>query len=495
MKEFFADLGEGIKSVFKGPSNKENLFSLDNRVPLKNALPFAVQHILIMLASNIAPLFIVFSAIGLFNSDFAIHAMLAAIFMAGIGTIIQLLIGSRLPIVIGSSFTFVPILITIGLGAGGGEDAFYTIVGSLIAGGLFAVVFSLFYRFWGKLIKPIVPAMVVLGLGLSLLSSGALSFFGGNSVVSSIIETGQTPSHVPYFCYIIVAFVTFLSALIWSLLFKGMWKNVNIVVGIVVGFIVSCCIPGMVDFSKLAIDSSALIGPHGIIDFPRFINLTKIKFSLVPCILTAICYIVITIETIGTTSVLVSSTLERKATSRELFGALVGNNFSSLFASLFGTLPLISYAQNVGIVVQSKAVNRYTIFIGAAFLVIAGFFPPVANLIFAIPDVVIGGAMVILFGSICVLGMKSISEIGWSDKNILITAISVCLGFGITIANVTLTTGQMVMATDLFANIGIPWLGDLLSNNILNMFIIAFILSWVLPESMHISLFHKQKEK
>ena len=447
-----------------------------------------------MLASNIAPLFVVFSAINLFNTDFAIHAMLAALFISGIGTIIQLLIGSRLPIVIGTSFTFVPILITIGASAGGGEEAYYTIIGSLLVGGLFAIIFALFYRFWGKLIKPIVPAMVVLGLGLTLLASGANSFFGGNSVIASVIETGQTPSGVPYFCYIIVAVVTMLSALLWSLFFKGIWKNVNIIVGLVIGFIVSCCIPGMVDFSGLSIDSAALIGPHGILDYPHIINFSKIKFSLAPCILSAICFIVVTIETIGSATALASSALERKVSERELSGAMVGNNFVSTVAAVFGTFPLITYAQNVGVVAQSKVINRFTIFVGAAFLVVMSFFPPVANLIFAIPDAVIGGAMVILFGSICVIGMKSISEIGWSDKNILITSISVCLGFGLTIANVSLSNGQLVMVTDLFASIGAPWLGDLLSNNVLNMFVIAFILSWVLPESMHIGWFHKKEQ-
>ena len=495
MKHFFSDLAESIKNVFRGPASKENLYSLDKRVSLKNAIPFGLQHILVMLASNIAPIIIVFSTIGLFNTDFAVHAMLAALFMAGIGTMFQLLIGSRLPIIIGTSFTFVPILITIGLSAGGGEDAYYTIIGSLIIGGLFAMVFSLLYRFWGRLIKPIVPSIVVLGLGLSLLASGATSFFGGSSVIASVIETGQTPSGVPYFCYIIVAIVTVISAVLWSLLFKGIWRNINIIVGITVGFIVSCCIPGMVNFSGLAIDSASLVGPHGIFDFPRFVNLTKIRFALVPCILTTICYILVIVETIGSSTALVSSALGRQANNRELTGSMFGNSFASTVGALFGGFPLITYAQNVSVVAQNKIINRFTIFIGAAILLLVSFFPPIANLIFAIPDSVIGGTMVVLFGSIMVIGMRSIAELGWSDKNIMITSISVCLGFGLTIANVTLSNGQLAVVTDLFTSLGASWLGDLLSNNVLNMFIIAFVLSWALPENMHISLFHKKEDK
>ena len=190
MKRFFADLGKGVKSVFKGPASKDNLFALDNRVPIGNAIPFGLQHILAMFVANITPIIIVFAAIGLLDSELGVQALLGAVFMAGIGAIAQLLIGVRLPVVLGTSFTFVPVLLTIGTSTAAASDpvtAYYTIMGSLIFGALFAIVFSLFYKWWGKLIKPIVPAIVVLGVGLSLLTSGANSFLGGTSVITNIM--------------------------------------------------------------------------------------------------------------------------------------------------------------------------------------------------------------------------------------------------------------------------------------------------------------------
>ena len=495
---FFKDLDEGVRDVFRGPSEKDNLFTLNHRVPFNKAIPFGLQHVLAMFAGNLAPIIIVFSALGLLNTSFAVNALLGALFMAGLGTIGQLLLGARLPIVIGTSFTFVPIFITIGLGAGGGEAAFYTIMGSVMVGGAFATLFSLLYRWWGKIIKPIVPAIVILGVGFSLLASGATSFLGGNDIIVSVMETGKTPSGVPYFCYIIVAFVTLITALLWSLFIKGVWKNVNIVVGIIVGFIVSCCIPGMVDFSALAIDTSDLIGPHGIFDYPHLIDLTKIRIELVPCLLTSVCYIVALIEAIGNTTALAETGLGRDPSRREIVGALAFDGFNSALGAFFGALPLTTYSENVGIVAQNKVVNRFTLFVGACFLILASFFPPIANFIYAIPDAVIGGTMVILFGSIAVIGMKSISDIGWTDKNIMIVSISVCLGLGLTIAHVTLNNGEINLITDLFRYLDtkhdVRWISDLLSNSMLNMFILSLILSWVLPDSMHISLFHK-KEK
>ena len=489
--KFFSDLWQGCKNVFKGPASKDNLFSLDNRVPFKSAIPFGLQHFLAMFASNITPILIVFSRIGL-TGDFAVYSMLSALFMAGFATMIQLFFGARLPVVMGTSFTFLPIFITIGISAGGGEAAYYTILGSTVVGGLIATVLSLTHKWWGRIIKPIVPPVVVLGVGLSLLANGANGFFGGNSVLMNMIENGNTGTGVPYFCYIIVALATLITALLWSLFIKGVWKNINIVVGIAVGYIISCCIPGMIDFSKLAV--TEVVGSNGVIDYPHLINIGKLRIELVPCILVTICFLVTIVEEIGGATAVAETGLQRKPTVRELGGTLVVGNVTSSIGALFGAFPLTTYAQNVGVVAQNKVVNRFTIFIGAIFLFIASFFPPVANFIYTIPDAVIGGTMVILFGSIAVIGMKSISELGWNDKNIMITAISVCLGFGITVATVTTGSG-LFMSTSVFNKVGLEWLGDLLSNCVLNMFVISFILSWLLPDSMHISLFHKKENK
>ena len=490
---FFKDLGQGIKNVFKGPAEKGNLYTLDNRAPIGRAIPFGIQHVLAMFAGNIAPIIIVLAAIGLNNTNFATYSILGALFMAGLGTIIQLLIGSRLPVVAGTSFAFVPILCAIGIDAGGGEAAYYTILGSILVGGVFAIVFSLLYRFWGRLVKPIVPAIVILGVGLSLVASGANSFFGGETVIQSVITTGETSTGVPYFCYIIVALVTIITALIWPLFFKGVWKNINIIVAIAVGFIVSCCIPGMVDFASMAIDTNELVGAHGIFDFPHFIDITKLRFELVPCLLTGTCFIVTIIEGIGNTTAVAKAGLEREPTKREIMGAITADGINATIGAFFGALPLTTFSENVGIVAQTKVINRSTIFVGALFLILAGLFPPIANFILAIPDVVIGGTMVVLFGTIVVIGMKTISEIGWSDKNIIITAVSVCVGFGITVATVSTGLG-IAKSVSLFDGLGVGWLGDLLSSCVLNMFIIAFILSWVLPEDMHISRFHRKNK-
>lgn len=472
MKAFLQDLKNGITTVFKGPAKQENLFELNGRPPLRRAIPFGLQHVLAMFVANITPLLIVFGAIGIADTPIATQAILGSLFMAGIGTVIQLLIGARLPVVIGTSFTFVGVFITIGLSAGGGEMGYYTILGSVLVGGLITAFLCLFIRWWGRLIKPIVPCIVVLAIGLSLVQSGATQFLGGASVLAGLAS--GTAASAPYYCYVVVAFVTLLAAILWQIFAKGVWKNLNIIFGIAVGYIVCLFIPGMINFSALHVDKV-----QDVVTYPHFADISKFQFKLVPIVLTTVCFLMAVVEGIGDTNALCAGGLGRLPTNREITGVLVFDGFNSFICSFFGTLPLTTFSQNVGIVAQTKVINRFTIFIGAIFLIIASCFPVVANFLLTIPDCVLGGTMVILFGSIAVVGMKMCGEAGFSDKNVLILSLSLCLGFG------------MTLVSDFFAflqNTGLQVVSDLFSNNVLNMFLIAFVLSWVLPDDMNIRL-------
>ena len=470
LKEFIKDLKTGIAKVFKGKAKDENLFSLDGRPPLKRAIPFGIQHVLAMFVANITPLLIVFGQIGILNTSLSTQAILGSLFMAGIGTIIQLLIGARLPIVIGTSFTFVGIFITIGLSSGGGEIGYYTILGSILVGGLIATFCCFFIKWWGRLIKPIVPCVVVFGIGLSLIQSGATQFLGGSTVLGNLSNGINSP--VPYYLYLIAALITLTSSILWQIFAKGVWKNLNIIFGILVGYIFCLCIPNMIDFSALKVTQV-----QDIITYPHLVDVTKFRFEPVPIILTTVCFLMAVVEGIGDTNALCAGGLNRKPNNREITGVLVVDGFNSFLCSFFGTLPLTTFSQNVGIVAQTKVTNRFTIFIGALFLILASLFPVIANFLCTIPDCVLGGTMVILFGSIAVVGMKMCSEIGFTDKNILILSLSICLGFGLTLVSDFFT----------FLNVNkLNYVSDLLSNNVLNMFVISFILSWILPENMSI---------
>ena len=205
----------------------ENLYQLDGRVPLGKALPFGLQHVLAMFVSNITPIMILAAAVGL---DSAVSAALVqnCMVIAGIGTLVQLFpvwrVGSRLPIVMGISFTFLSLAIGIA-----GTYGMGTLIGAVIIGGLVEGLLGLFVKYWIKLIPHVVSATVVTAIGFSLLPIGANSFAGGMGAP----DFGSMNNWI-------VGSVTLLACLLCQVFAKGFLRSLSVLVGLVVGYVLAC---------------------------------------------------------------------------------------------------------------------------------------------------------------------------------------------------------------------------------------------------------------
>ncbi|MCQ2148255.1 MAG: purine permease, partial [Bacteroidales bacterium] len=214
-----------------------NIYQLDGKVPMHQAIPFGLQHVLAMFVSNITPIIILANIVGL---DSALSAALVqnCMIIAGIGTLVQLYpvwkVGSRLPIVMGISFTFLSVAIFIGTTQGMGS-----LMGAVIVGGIFEGLLGLFAKHWIKIISPIVAATVVTAIGFSLLPIGANSFAGGQDAA----DFGALHNWI-------VGTVTLLTCLICQVFAKGFLKSLSVLVALIVGYILAVCM-GMVDFSGL----------------------------------------------------------------------------------------------------------------------------------------------------------------------------------------------------------------------------------------------------
>lgn len=329
-----------------------NIYKLDGRVPVAKAIPFGLQHILAMFVANIAPIMIVAGACGLSETE---EAMLiqAAMLIAGIGTMIQLYpvwkIGSGLPIVMGISFTFVSIFCFVGATYGYGA-----IVGAVLVGGIVEGVLGLLAKYWRKLITPIVAASVVTAIGFSLLSVGAASFGGG----SGSEDFGSVEN-------LFLGTLTLVCCIGFNIFAKSYWKQLSVLFGLVVGYIAAIFM-GMVDFS--AIQGSAIIMLPRIMPF-------KPVFEPGAIVSVILIFLVSATETIGDTSALAMSGLNREVTEKEISGSLACDGFVSALSSVFGCLPITSFSQNVGLVAMTKVVNRFTILMGALIMILAGIFP------------------------------------------------------------------------------------------------------------------------
>lgn len=390
-------------------TSAENIFQLDGKVPLGKAIPVGLQHILAMFVANITPMMILASVCGL---DQTITAKLIqnAMIVAGLGTLIQLCpvwkLGSKLPIVMGISFTFLNSAIFVGTTYG-----YATIIGCVLIGGIIEGILGLFAKYWIKLISPIVAATVVTAIGFSLLTVGANSFAGGQGAENFGVWQNW-----------VIGSVTLLCCICFQIFTKGYFKVISVLFGLIVGYILSICL-GVVDFSAL----------HNtkIIAVPAFLPF-KPEFNLGAILSFVVIYLVSATETIGDSSALASSALDREITDKELSGSIACDGFISSIGGLFGCTPITSFSQNVGLVAMTKVVNRFTIGTGAIILIIAGIFPIFGALLTTVPQAVLGGCTIMMFGTIVVAGFQMLGKCGYSSRNTTIAALSLSVGLGFT---------------------------------------------------------------
>ena len=387
----------------------DNIYQLDGAVPVHRAIPFGLQHILAMFVANIAPILIVSGACGLTPQDTA-RLIQTAMIIAGIGTLIQLFpiwrIGSRLPIVMGISFTFVSVFCYVGPKYG-----YSAVIGAIIVGGIIEGILGFFAKYWRRIITPLVAACVVTAIGFSLLSVGANSFAGG--VGSADFGSWQNW---------LLGGVTLLACILFNLLTKGHTKQLSVLFGLIIGYLLAICL-GKVDFSALQ-DVSILSLPQ-IMPFKPVFNLDAI-------IAVTMIFLVSATETIGDTAAMTSTVLGREASDREISGSLACDGLISSISACFGCMPITSFSQNIGLLAMTKVVNRFTIATGAVIMILAGIFPAVGAVLATLPEAVLGGCTIMMFGTIVVSGLQMISNCGFSQRNITIAALSLSIGLGFT---------------------------------------------------------------
>lgn len=431
-----------------------NIYQLDGRVPLGKAIPFGLQHILAMFVANLAPISMIAGAAQPVLTQAEVAMLLQnAMFVAGIATLIQLYpiwkIGSRLPIVMGVSFTFVTVLSTIAANYG-----YPAVIGAVLIGGIFEGTLGLLARYWRKLISPIVASCVVVSIGFSLFSVGARSFGGGYAEDFGSYEN------------LFLGTITLCVCLLWNIKAKGYLKQLSVLAGLIVGYLAAIFM-GKVDLSVIMTD--------GLISLPK---LMPYKPVFVPEAIfsTCIIFLVSAAETIGDTSAMASNGLHREIRGEEISGSLACDGYSSAVSALMGCPPVTSFSQNVGLVAMTKVVNRFTIMTGAVCMILAGLLPPVGNFFASLPESVLGGCTLMMFGTILLSGVQMLAESGFSQRNIVIASLSLSVGIGFTTSS---EIGLWVNMPELFQSV-------FASNVVAVVFVVSIILNLVLPKNMEV---------
>ena len=393
----------------KSTASMENIYTLDGKVPLLKSIPFGLQHVLAMFVANIAPIMIVTGASGLSVQETA-SLIQTAMIMAGIGTLVQLFtiwkLGAKLPIVMGVSFTFVSVFCYIGP-----QWGYEAIIGAVLIGGIIEGLLGLFAKYWRGIISPIVSACVVTAIGFSLLSVGANSFAGG----SGAADFGSVQN------WILGSF-TLICCILFNIFAKGHLKQLSVLFGLVMGYVLAL-IMGKVDLS--ALEGVALISLPQVMPYKPVFNLSAI-------VSVVMIFLVSATETIGDTSAMTSTALGREVTEKEISGSLACDGLISSLSACFGCMPITSFSQNVGLLAMTKVVNRYTIATGAGILLLAGIFPAFGAVLATLPEAVLGGCTIMMFGNIVISGLQMIGDCGYTQRNITIAALSLSIGLGFT---------------------------------------------------------------
>lgn len=436
-----------------------NIYKLDGRVPIGKAIPFGLQHILAMFVSNLAPITMIAGAAKVPVTGAELGMLLQnAMFAAGIATMIQLYplwkIGSRLPVVMGVSFTFVTVLSTISANYG-----YPAVIGAVLIGGLFEGTLGLFAKYWRKIISPIVAASVVTAIGFSLFTVGARSFGGGYAT-----DFGSVSN-------LLLGLITLATCLLWNMFAKGYLKQLSVLAGLIVGYIVAIFM-GKVDLS--------MIMSGGIVALPHLLPI-KPEFHAGAIMSACIIFLVSAAETIGDTSALVAGGLGREITGEEISGSLACDGYGSFISGLFGCPPVTSFSQNVGLIAMTKVVNRFTIMTGAVAMILAGLFPPIGNFFASLPQSVLGGCTIMMFGTILTSGMQMIANCGFTQRNITIVAMALSIGIGFTITS----------ESGIWAEFS-PVVQSVFSANVVAVvFVVAIIMNLILPKNMEVEKLDK----
>lgn len=424
MKEQHSKVGTAMSSPYQ----------FEGRIPLKQAIPLGLQHVLAMFVGNLTPILIITAACG--SEEFAaiqVSLLQNAMLIAGIVTLVQLFaigpVGGKVPIIMGTSSGFIGVFQSVVNIMGGGILAYGAIMGASLIGGIFETVLGAFLKPLRRFFPSVVTGTVVLAIGLSLIGVGVSSFGGG----SAANDYGSAEN-------LLIALVVMVIILALKHGTKGMTSSSCILIGIIIGYII-CAVLGFilpttavnadgVEYTKAWVLNWDKVAQAKWFAIPQIMPVKPV-FDLRAIVPVMIMFVVTAVETVGDISGCIEGGMGREATDTELAGGVMCDGLGSSFATLFGVLPNTSFSQNVGLVTMTKIVNRFALSCGAIFLILCGLLPKLAALISIMPQCVLGGAAVIMFSSIVMSGIQLVTKEPLSARNMTIVSVALGLGYGL----------------------------------------------------------------
>ncbi|MEE4453310.1 nucleobase:cation symporter-2 family protein [Novosphingobium resinovorum] len=383
------------------------------------AVPLGIQHVLAMFVSNMTPAIIVAGAAGFgFGSGDTsemVYMIQMAMLFAGIATLMQTIgfgpVGARLPLVQGTSFAYIPVMIPIV--AGHGVAAMAALTTAALFGGILHAFLSMFVGRIRFALPPLITGLVVLMIGLSLMRIGIQYAAGGVPAVG-------TPAFGAWQSWLLAGVVVVVT-LGLNFFGRGIWSTAAVLIGLLAGYGVALAM-GRIDFS--AVGAAGLV----MVPMPFHFGFAVSASAILGFCLTGF---VSSIETIGDVDAICEGNAGRPATDRELQGAVAADGVGTALAAVFGAMPNTTFSQNVGLIAITGVMSRHVVTIGALFLIACGLLPKVGAVITTIPIEVLGGGVIVMFGMVASAATSMLAGVEWSQRNMLIFGVSLSLALGL----------------------------------------------------------------
>ncbi|WEL48899.1 nucleobase:cation symporter-2 family protein [Enterococcus casseliflavus] len=388
-----------------------------------------LQHLLAMYAGAVAVPLLIGTGLG-FNEAQMTYLISIDIFMCGIATLLQLVVtrffGIGLPVVLGCAIQAVSPLILIGTKSG-----ISAIYGAIIAAGIFIVLIAGIFSKIKVLFPPLVTGTVITVIGLTLIPVAITKIGGGDAAAANFGD----PTNL------LLGFVTIALIIGVQVFGKGFIRSIAVLIG---GTILAALL-GLVDLSAIA------HAPVFHLPQPFYFGLPT--FDLWSIVLMIIISIVSLVESTGVYFALGDIT-EKPITGNDLKRGYRAEGLAVILGGIFNTFPYTGFSQNVGLVQLSGIKTRRPIFFSAIFLIVLGLFPKVGAIAQIIPEAVLGGGMLVMFGMVAVQGMRMLSKVDFmNDKNLLVIAVSI--GFGLGFNMMPTLFSQMPETVQMFTGNGI----------------------------------------
>ncbi|SMG33979.1 nucleobase:cation symporter-2, NCS2 family [Paracoccus sp. J56] len=391
---------------------------IEEKMPVPKLVALGLQHVLVMYAGAVAVPLLIGNSLGLSKEQVAL-LISADLFCCGVVTMIQCLglwkFGARLPIMMGISFTAVPVIIATGSDPDVGIRGVF---GAVIASGIFTVFAAWFFSKWVRFFPSVVTGTVMLVIGVSLMRVGVNWAAGGNPTIRTAEGVVPNPAYGEPFA-IAVAGIVLLTILLVTRFFRGFYANLGVLIGIGLGFLISIA-AGKVSFQGLAEAHWVNLVTPFAFGLPTFNLWGTIGLSAV--------MIVMMIEATGQ-FLAVGDMVGQKISEERLARGLRTDGIGNIIGGIFNTFTYTTYAQNVGLLQITGVLSRYVVAAGGAILILLGCLPKIAFISASIPSYVIGGAALVMFGMVSATGVKILARVDFvgNRRNVYIVAVSLAL--------------------------------------------------------------------